>query len=323
MNRYSDYSVSVYDPMSFEDIARVPMMKRAQHDASQAKLEADLSEINKIDSLDVHQPEAMRIKSDLLKQINSQAEQLAREGFTNNTTPALLKTNREIQDLFAPTGRAGQINAAKKVYIENRKDFLDDATKTKGWSMERALNAWTDFSSINLYTGYDSGNNITNIGLLGAPKKIETLDKLKSVHDLLGEQVVGEMKASGYGFAAGPNGSTIMIDNSGRRIETSNKPNLQSALNLLDNQFNEKEWSDSRKFEGANSDSVKSQVINGVNSMLKTGIVDNRSENTQYIDAKESSGKPEDPDYEGVNVETVNVTKNSDLLKNLKHWLLL
>ena len=32
INRYSDLSVSAYNPMSMEELAMVPMMKRKQHD---------------------------------------------------------------------------------------------------------------------------------------------------------------------------------------------------------------------------------------------------------------------------------------------------
>jgi hypothetical protein len=303
-NRYTEISPSAYTPQTMQELAFVPMLKRQKHDALLAQQQEIIGGLAKVDPLDVHLEEAAKLKNNIESKIDQQASDLATNGFNNDMVGKTIALNREYQNLVAPTGRIGQINNAKKVYMENRKDFLEDATKTKGWSMERALNAWNDFSSKDKYTGFDSQNNISNIGLLGAPKKIETLDKLKSVHDLLGEQVTGEMRANGYSFAQGPFGGMIMVDRSGRRIETSNKPNLQSALGLLQNQFGEKEWSDSRKFEGANDANVQSQLVNGVNSMLKTGVVDNRGENAQFIgdpNAKKKEDKAEpsgifDPD---------------------------
>lgn len=139
MNRYSDYSVSKYDPLSFQEIVAVPMMKRQQHDANQAKLDAYLSEINKIDPYDKHYDEAIKIKSDLAKKINDQSEQLAKEGFNNNTVPTILRTNREIQDLFSPTGKAGQINAEKQNILKLNDEY-QKLGKEKGWSQETVKN---------------------------------------------------------------------------------------------------------------------------------------------------------------------------------------
>lgn len=284
MNRYDVASVAKFNPLSFQEILLAPSMMRKNHDATIALAQ---SSVLKPDPLDVHYNRAMELKNQMDSEIAKNVEELNKEGFNSASYQNVQKLNRQYQDLISPTGEVGQINNAKKVYAENYKEFLDDATKNKGWSRERAIDNWQNRFA-NKYTGFgEDGKSITNIGQYGAPKKIEVLDKLKDVHSLLGEQVVGEMRASGYSFAPSPDGGMVMVDRSGRRIETSNKPNLNNALALLQNQFVDKEWKDSMQFEGANPLNVASQITNGVNAMLKTGVVDNRSENAQYIAPKE------------------------------------
>ena len=222
----------------------------------------------------------------MTNKLTSQAELLSKEGINPNTQGEFLALNKEYQNLVSPTGRLGQINAAKQIYAKNFNDFVEDAQKNKGWSRERAITNWDKFSK--QYTGFDN-DKIASIGQLGAPKKVEVMDVLKDVKNLLGEQVVGEMRASGYNFQPGPDSSMVMVDRSGRRIETSNKPNLQAAQNLINQKLMGREWQDSIKFEGENTLNVYNQLSSGINSMLSNKIVDNRSENAVYIAAPKST----------------------------------
>lgn len=287
MNRYSSITPSQFDPMSLQEVMMTPLMQRQKHDQLIAQQEMLRQGLAKVDPLDVHMNEALNVKSAIENKLSSQAALLSKEGVNPNTQGEFLALNREYQNLISPTGRLGQINAAKQVYAKNFNDYLEDAQKTKGWSRERALANWNKFSK--QYTGFE-GDKIANIGQLGAPKKVEVMDVLKDVKSLLGEQVVGEMKASGYNFQPGPDGSMVMVDRSGRRIETSNKPNLQHAQNLINQKLMGKEWQDSIKFEGEDTQNIYGQLTSGINSMLSNKVVDNRSENAQYIAPKESDG---------------------------------
>ena len=276
VNRYTQLSSAQFDPMSLEEIMMVPMYKQQQHNKLDEE-RALLAKTFQVDPLPQHKDEAMRLKQEFEANLDSQASELAKYGLNQNSRSQFLKTKREYDNLLSPTGRVGQINAAKKVYYDNMKEYLDDATKTKGWSREVALANWQN-KHANSYTGYNpDDNSITNIGNYGAPKKIETMEKLKQAKDLLGEQVVNEMKASGYKLMPQSDGSMVMADSKGRRIETSNKPNLQNALSLLNEQINAPEWSNSIAFEGTDPSSVKNQVVYGINSMLDTKVTDNRT----------------------------------------------
>jgi hypothetical protein len=316
MNRYDNGSISKFSPLSFQELSAVPLMQRQKHDQLIAQQEMLRQGLAKVDPLDVHMNEAINLKSQIENKLVSQAELLSREGVNPNTQGDFLALNREYQNMVSPTGKLGQINAAKQVYAKNFNDFVEDAQKNKGWSRERALANWDRFSK--QYTGFDN-DNIASIGQLGAPKKVEVMDVLKDVKSLLGEQVVGEMKASGYNFQAGPDGSMVMVDRSGRRIETSNKPNLQAAQNLINQKLMGKEWQDSIKFEGENTLNVYNQLTSGINSMLSNKVVDNRSENAQYIAPKVTKNKngDEETNLDAVNVESINISKNSNLLNKL------
>lgn len=277
MNRYDNGSVSNFSPLSFQELSIAPMMMRQKHDASIAQ--AEVLRI-KADPLDVHMNRAVELKNQMDNEIANNVDTLNKEGYNPTTFQNIQRLNRQYQDLVSPTGEIGQINAAKQVYAKNFNEYLDDAQKNKGWSRERALSNWNNFS--NQYTGFNNGK-VSNIGQLGAPKKVEVMDVLKDVKGILGEQIVGEMKASGYNFQPSPDGGMVMIDRSGRRIETSNKPNLQNAQNLINQKLLGKEWQDSIKFEGENTKNIYSQLTSGVNSMLSNKVVDNRGENAQYI----------------------------------------
>jgi len=316
MNRYSQITPSQFSPLSLQEVMITPAMQRQKHDQLIAQQEMLRQGLAKVDPLDVHMNEALNVKSGIENKLTSQAELLGREGVNPNTQGEFLALNREYQNLVSPTGRLGQINAAKQVYAKNFNDYLEDAQKNKGWSRERALANWGDFSK--QYTGFDADRNITNVGQLGAPKKVEVMDVLKDVHSLLGEQVVGEMRASGYNFQPSPDGGMVMVDRSGRRVETSNRPNLQHAQNLVNQRLTGKEWQDSIRFEGENTPNIYNQLTSGINSMLSNKVVDNRGENAQYIAPRENKNDDDSPtDLEAVNVEGVDVTKNSNLLSKL------
>jgi len=280
MNRYSQITPSEFNPLSLQEVMVTPLMQRQKHDQLLAQQEMLKQGLAKVNPLDVHLNEALKYKSDIENKLTAQAELLSREGINPNTQGDFLALNREYQNLVSPTGKLGQINAAKQVYAKNLNDYLEDAQKNKGWSRERALANWDTFSK--QYTGFED-DKISNIDQLGAPKKVEVMDVLKDVHSLLGEQVVGEMRASGYRFDPRADGSMVMVDQSGRRIETSNRPNLQAAQNLVNQRLAGKEWQDSIRFEGENTKNVYNQLTSGINSMLSNKVVDNRGENARYI----------------------------------------
>ena len=122
MNRYSQVSLSEFQPLSLQEVMMTPLMQRQKHDQLIAQQEMLRQGLVKVDPLDVHMNEALNVKSGIENKLTSQAELLGREGVNPNTQGEFLALNREYQNLISPTGRLGQINAAKQIYNQNFKD---------------------------------------------------------------------------------------------------------------------------------------------------------------------------------------------------------
>jgi len=164
----------------------VPAMQRQKHDALNAKQEDIRLGLAKVDPLDVHQDEAIKLKSEIESEIDKNATTLATSGVEDpNVSAKIIALNRKYNNLISPTGKIGQINAAKQVYAENFKNYMEDATKNKKWSRETALRNWQQ-NHHSKYTGYDENSNIMNIGDYGSPEKIETMTELKKIKDKIG-----------------------------------------------------------------------------------------------------------------------------------------
>ena len=300
-NRYTDITPAVYDPMSMQEIMMAPMLKRKQHDQVSADLSALDAELAKIDPLEVHTEYAKAERAKLADQIQQQAETLASQGYNNNTASNLLKFNRQFQETISPTGSIGRVNNAKKVYLKNFEDYIENATKNKGWSREDAIRNWNQYEKQN-YTGFDSEGNVVNIGQFGAPEKVDLMQKLKDVKSILGEQVVKEISNGNYSFARQEDGSLAVVNKNGRRIETSNAPNIQNALNMLQNELYDPNsaWSQSIKFEGLDPTSYVSQINSGMNAMLTNKVTDNRTQSISFAGVKNTKDIEEESNIPSV-----------------------
>jgi len=274
MNRFDNGSVSAYTPQSFQELAFVPMMKRQQHD------ELEKAYINAkvlTDPLDVHRDEALRLKNDIEGRVSSLSEQLANNGVTPEARSSFLKFNKEYQDLISPTGRIGQINNAKKVYAEEFKDYLEDATKNKGFSREDALYNWQT-QHVPKYTGYNDSKEIKNIDSYGAPKRLILQDDLKFIKSSIDENTRTIMKNNGFNFGAGPNGSIIIQDGKGRVVETTNYPQLKDAQEYLNSRWLQPtgEGTISSRFERQDPKRIIDEINNGLGMMKSYKLDDTR-----------------------------------------------
>jgi len=291
-NRFDNGSVSAYRPQSFQELAFVPMMKRKQHD------ELETAYINarvNTDPLDVHKDEALRLKNEIEGKVSSLSQNLAANGITPEARSSFLKFNKEYQDLVSPTGRIGQINNAKKVYAEEFKDYLEDATKNKGFSREDALYNWQTQHHPK-YTGYDDVKNIKNIDSYGAPKRHVLQEDLKTVKSLLGENTQTVMKNNGFNFGEGPNGSIIVMDGKGRVVETSNYPQLKEAQEYLNSRWIQPtgEGTMSAKFERQDPKRIIDEINNGL-GMMKSYKLDDTRETDYSIQGYSAPEKNVDP----------------------------
>lgn len=278
-NRFTQLTPSQFNPLSMEEVMLVPSMKRKQHDGTIAAQEAIRQKLTEVDPLIQHTDEAIRLREEMSNKLDAQAKQLASNGVNNSTQGDFLALNREYQNLVGPTGRIGQINNAKKVYYENMKTFIDEAIK-EDFSREDALRNWQ--KQHEAYTGYDDENktNIINIGQLGAPKRVETMAELKKVKDILGDQVVSEIFNGGNTVRERADGNGYeVINRNGSRVVTSNDPNIQQALGLIQSRILDPQGDirKSAEFEGKDINKLWQEYQFGAKAMFSNKISDDRN----------------------------------------------
>lgn len=232
-NRYSQITPSQFQPLSLQEIMVTPLMQRQKHDQLVAQQEMLRQGLAKVDPLDVHMNEALNVKSQMENKLRSQADLLSREGINPNTQGDFLALNREYQNLISPTGRLGQINAAKQVYAKNFNDYLEDAQKTKGWSRERALANWNKFSK--QYTGFE-GDKIANIGQLGAPKYIDVAERVQNYAKEAG-MTSQEFARSSGALSFDSAGNRFVVNSNSKNLSSSNVNQLNQVAQLLNREL--------------------------------------------------------------------------------------
>jgi len=300
INRYDTISTATYNPRSLEETLMVPMLRRKQHDEANAKLESQLMALDKVDPLDVHYNEAQKIKSGLLKTIDEQSSKLATEGFNVNTTGDLFKTNRNIQELYSPTGRLGQINAAKIAQNEAYKRFLssDDA---KSNSADVNLMNWK--KHLAKYKGYDDENKIINIEDTGAVKYIDPnafVDQLATHAGFTDSS--WKNSNSGLVDTGIPGENRYVVDVSKAGSSGTNIKNLTSLAKLLNSTLSDTS-SPLRKsidYTGRNVNDVARQLNDQLGIYTKSSQSSETSKNISNVDWSDQTDGDEDLGYSSI-----------------------
>lgn len=117
INRYVSPVDSVYNPMSFQELAFAPTFLRQKHDqAAQSLSDLELAS-QQYDVLNGYQPIATQLTQPLTQDIETLAEQLAKQGVTGSRAiPEAMKLKSQYSQLFSPTGGIGQLQSATKQY---------------------------------------------------------------------------------------------------------------------------------------------------------------------------------------------------------------
>lgn len=222
-NRFDQAYVSAYNPLSMEELAMAPMIKRKQHDETLAKQELIRSGLAKVDPYSKHFDEAIALKNQLESQMDTTAQELATEGINNNMIGKTLALNREFQDLTAPTGKLGQINAEKQNILKINEEY-DKLGKEKNWGQE-TTNYWKQkaLDEYNATPIYDDNNRILKYsGPQGVANKVDYnkwLDDLASKAKMSTSEFanavtqLGKDEASGYNVATKNSFSRKLGDN--------------------------------------------------------------------------------------------------------------
>lgn len=297
MNRFDNGSVSAYTPQSLQELAFTPLIKRQQHD----EISKSLAELNAIvvDPLSEHRDEAVKLKQDLEKKLENLSGELASKGIDGLGKEAFYKLQKERNDLIAPTGRIGQINAAKIAEAEAYKRFLtsDDA---KSNSQEVNLANWQKFR--NQYKGYDDKNNIINIGDLGAVKYIDEQKILSDAKSDLGMNEKSFKQASSMLNDTGNNNGTRFTVNTSKAGSTgSNYEQVKAMADYFNKRISDPSdpFRKSLDYTGRDLNKVWDQISSHMGMMKK------------YQQSNESERSYGNVNY--YNPETISTGENSDI----------
>jgi len=284
-NRYDNGSVSNFNPLSLQEVMMVPLMQRQKHDQLIAQQEMLRQGLAKVDPLDVHMNEALNVKSGIENKLISQAELLGREGVNPNTQGEFLALNREYQNLISPTGRLGQINAAKQVYNKEKEDFLKSAA-TEKIGKDRAELLWK--AKTFDYTGFDKdGNKITNVTPQGVAA-FQDYDKEKQIaHSILGKTVQG-LSSSGHHLEDDGRGGFWEVTRNGERIKSNNTQQVEAAKAAFKQSWLKGEGAKYVNDAGLNIN--EQRIDNDFNSMLELSDVRKSSENANFNLPPKDSG---------------------------------
>lgn len=184
-NRYSNYTPSAYNPLSLEEIAMVPAMRRKQHDALLAQQELIKSGLAKVDPYKKHFDEAINLKQGIESKIDQTATELAEQGVNNDMIGKTIALNREFQDLTSPTGKLGQINA-EKINIAKINEEYDKMAAAQKWSPAESdywkNKAITEYNDLKQNPVYDpeTGRIKQYSGPAPAPTRVNYADKFHS-----------------------------------------------------------------------------------------------------------------------------------------------
>ena len=309
MNRFDNVSTSAYTPQSMQELAFTPMMKRQKHD----EMSKNLAELNAIavDPLDVHQKKALELKNNLESKLGNLSGDLASRGIDSIGISDFYKLKKERDDLIAPTGRIGQINASKIDYNKQKEEFIKSSEK-ENIGRNRALQLWNEKTKD--YSGYDNKHNIVNVTPQGV-SQYQDYEKYKQVAKSLMGEVEFESRNGGYKLKDSglDNGTKVMVDSKGFQKKSTNLNALNNAI-IAGNEMWLKPTGEGYKYNqdaGVDQNNFKQRFIGDFGSMLKTSTGNGYEENGSFINdaSGPNAGKEKTPMFNDA-IQDPNSIKN-------------
>lgn len=310
MNRYSQYSTSEFNPLSFNELAAAPTMMRQKHDASIAAAEAMRI---KADPLKEHYARALELKQQMDNEIANNVDTLNKEGYNPTTFQNITKLNRQYQDLISPTGEIGQINNAKVIYDKAQEDFIQDAAK-QNIGRDRAINLWKE--KTNYYTGFgEDGKSITNVSPQGVAAYQDYTKDKQVAHSILGKTVQGVSSQGHHLEVDKQTGGVWEITRNGKRVKSDNTKQVEAALKSTLDKWDNPNGEGKRWLMDSGDGLNRTRIINDFNSMLESSDVNDVSENANY-NVPSTGGDGSNPQGGGIFGEDYNTKevggKNQD-----------
>lgn len=313
MNRYTNITPSQYSPMTLQELMMAPAYKRQQHDAMSEAIAETEAELAQVDPLDVHSDLARQEQERLYNDLMAQSERLNAEGFNSRTKGDFLKTYKDYQQTVGPMGTIGKINAAKKIYEAKRAEIMQNASNMN--HSPEATKVQLDRAYQEYVNNFD-GKNVTNFEGIMPPKYVDLQDDLTKVKNWLGSETTSELAKQGYSIQRDEEtGAYIMANQSGNKLTETNVPNLNIALDYLNNRWlkEDGEGYKSAQWNLQDSDNISNAINTGLGLMKKTAIKDNRNMTYKSIGSASSLGLqiPGNLNYESTSAENIKIDQLS------------
>ena len=268
MNRFTQLTPARFNPLSWEETARVPLHKRTQHTAAEtaaAELETAAAQL---DALDIHTPRAKEIQEKYRSQIDDLSSRLASEGINQNMTQEVLRLNSQLKQDFSPLGEAGQIMTAKKQEAVEKAAFFANADKSH--SPEYLQRLWDAHRQkyAQAYNEGDTAGVVRNIDSLNAGKYYNIDKEVQDLFSKAGSTTQADIINNGYTYDP----TTGYFMNQRNEIVTSdNIAQLGSALKMMYNTYSNEELDQGRfaKGMGWTDDKLKEHLSNAVGVFTK------------------------------------------------------
>jgi len=235
-NRFDNAYISAYNPLSMDELAMAPMMKRKQHDDTLAKQEIIKSGLAKTDPHSKYFQRAQELKGQLESEMDTTAQQLATQGVNNDMIGKTIALNRKFQDLTAPTGEIGQINAHNQNFKTTSAEYLNNATKL-GYSPQIVQKRLEEFQQKHI--AEEDRDELGNIKMFKPNLPTNYYDHIKVASDLFKDAGLTQSQTDNLGshIAYDNVGQSYVLTTGYKTGNANNDAQLEAAVKSLNDRL--------------------------------------------------------------------------------------
>jgi len=284
VNRFTNIEPAKYNPRSLQELMMVPAYKRQQHTATEEQLAAAETALAQVDPLAIHSDLAKMEQQKLYDQITAQSEQLANKGFTSTSKSDVIRLNKEYQQAISPTGKLGQINAAKIAAEKEKANILANAVQMghdPAMSQQNIDKAYAEYEQ-----RFRDTNSIENFKGVLPPKYEDLMKDVKDLKSMAGTTVTTTKGKQGYSIKPDPTtGMLVAVTTSGEILTETNAPQIAEAVKVLNNKWLEKGGAGykSAEWNKIDPETLKRDILSYQGIITTDKTQDTRSQSYQFM----------------------------------------
>ena len=281
VNRYTQTQENIYQPRTLQELMVAPAYKRQKHDELDAGIAQYETQLAQSQSLGVHEGRLQEEQKKLYDKMLEQRDKLESEGFTQSSKSNFIRFNKDYQQTMGPQGAIGKIDKARVSYETEKENLLKNAT-AMGYGPEKVAEKLA--AKYEQYKAdYEKTGNITAFEAPLPPKYEDLQSDILEIGKAMKSTTLTKMKQNGYEIGI-DKGMYVIKTKSGEVLETTNDPNIQSAINFLNNKWvdNGGTGTQSASWQGLTPDVIKDQINNGLGLQREYKNIDQRGEDYKF-----------------------------------------